>query len=497
VKTDFKKELSSKAAVFFTTFLWLLLTGCISVSNFQAWDGPAEFEGQGGAFTTKDGIDIYSVGTPKRKCRIIGVIGTSTMSSAEMMALFGNSWSASKLVKEAKARGGNAVILASDRTQFLGWVSGGTATAYQNGNTATAYGSSYTTANVSRDQVAVLVKYVFDSTSIPETKQTIDLNVQQVTAFPTGSNALTAYSARELEEIRAKAEKGDATAQFLVGRQYASGVGVSQDSVEAVKWYLKSAEQGNAVAQFYLGACYDFATGVAKDYSEARKWYLKAADQGSAWAQFNIGCLYLYGEGVTEDNVEAVKWYRKAAEQGLAAAQKNLGTCYANGNGVPLDYVEAAKWSRLAADQGDAQAQYNVGLCYSNGHGVAQDYTEAVKWYRKAANQGYATAQYNIGVCCRDGTGAAQDYSEAVRWFRKAAEQGDAPAQNNLGACYTSGIGVIKDYVQAYKWDNLAAAQGVKIASQFLSTLEQSMTPEQIAEGQRLVREFKSHKATE
>jgi len=137
----------------------LLLTGCISTSNFQSWSGPAEFEGQGGAFTTKDGIDIYSAGAPRRKCRILGIIDTSTMSSAEMMVLFGNAWSASALVKEAKARGGDAVILTDDRNRLLGWSTSGSATAYQHGNTGTAYGSAQTSANVSRDRVAVLVKY--------------------------------------------------------------------------------------------------------------------------------------------------------------------------------------------------------------------------------------------------------------------------------------------------------------------------------------------------
>jgi hypothetical protein len=41
----------------------LALTGCISTSHFQSWSGQQEFEGKGGAFVTKDGIDIYSVGT--------------------------------------------------------------------------------------------------------------------------------------------------------------------------------------------------------------------------------------------------------------------------------------------------------------------------------------------------------------------------------------------------------------------------------------------------
>lgn len=158
METHFKK-LNCRAGVFFAALLSLPLTGCISVSHYRAWNGPAEFEGRGGAFITKDGIDIYSSGEPF-KCRILGVIDTSTMSSAQMMVLFGDSWSASKLVKEAKAHGGNAVVLTSDRLQVLGWVSSGTATAYQYGNTATAYGSSQTSANVSRERVAVLVKYV-------------------------------------------------------------------------------------------------------------------------------------------------------------------------------------------------------------------------------------------------------------------------------------------------------------------------------------------------
>lgn len=138
----------------------VVLTGCISISNFSAWNGPAEFEGQGGAFTTKDGIDIYTAGTPNKRCRILGVINTSTMSTAEMMVLFGNGWSVSTLVKEAKRQGGDAVILADDRARILGWTSSGAATAYQTGSTATAYGSSQTSANVSRDRVAVLVKYL-------------------------------------------------------------------------------------------------------------------------------------------------------------------------------------------------------------------------------------------------------------------------------------------------------------------------------------------------
>ena len=128
----------------------VMLSGCISTSHFQAWSGPPDFEGQGGAFTTIDGIDIYSIGEPKKKCRILGVINTSTMSRAELMALFGNSWSTSAMVKEAKARGGNAVILIGDKAQM--WTT--------SGNDANGNSQIHTDAN--RDRIAVLVKYMGD-----------------------------------------------------------------------------------------------------------------------------------------------------------------------------------------------------------------------------------------------------------------------------------------------------------------------------------------------
>ena len=116
---------------------------------------------------------------------------------------------------------------------------------------------------------------------------------------------------------------------------------------------------------------------------------------------------------------------------------------------------------------------------------------EAVKWYRKAAEQNHAEAQYNLGVCYSNGQGVAKDEVEAVKWYRKAAEQNFAAAQYNLGVCYYKGEGVAKDYVEAYKWLLLAARQGDEDAKKNITMLESKLTPEQIAEGQKLARDFK------
>ena len=73
---------------------------------------------------------------------------------------------------------------------------------------------------------------------------------------------------QSVEEIKAKAEKGDAGAQVNLGNCYAEGRGVPQDNAEAVKWFRKAADQGNAGAQVNLGSCYAEGLGA---YSGANR----------------------------------------------------------------------------------------------------------------------------------------------------------------------------------------------------------------------------------
>lgn len=95
------------------------------------------------------------------------------------------------------------------------------------------------------------------------------------------------------------------------------------------------------------------------------------------------------------------------------------------------------------------------------------------------------------------GQGVPQEHAEAVKWYRRAAEQGHAHAQQSLGLKYFLGQGVPQGYVQVHMWLNLAASRlspgtdhdnAVKARDDFLA---QRMTPAQIAEAQRLAREWK------
>ncbi len=118
------------------------------------------------------------------------------------------------------------------------------------------------------------------------------------------------------------------------------------------------------------------------------------------------------------------------------------------------------------------------------------DYATALKEWRPLAEQGHAEAQYNLGLMYDQGQGVPKDYQAAMKWYRLAADPGQAEAQSNLGVMYSKGQGVPQDYVQAHMWVSLAAAQSKESYRKSRDILAERMTPAQLAEAQRLAREW-------
>ena len=113
----------------------------------------------------------------------------------------------------------------------------------------------------------------------------------------------------------------------------------------------------------------------------------------------------------------------------------------------------------------------------------------------KAAEQGESDAQVNLGLMYKLGKGMMQDDVEAEKWYRKAAEQGSAFAQFKLGMLYQEGEGVPQDYVLAHLWFNLAASRAApenkKVLTDSRDRIASRMSSAQLAEAQRLAREWK------
>ena len=104
-------------------------------------------------------------------------------------------------------------------------------------------------------------------------------------------------TAQTIDQIRSKADAGDAYSQYLMGWSYANG-----------------------------------ANGVKADYSQALPWFKKAGANGYAAAAYYVGWMFYYGEGVHQNLNEASGWFQKATDLGMNEAAKMVLAC---SNGVP------------------------------------------------------------------------------------------------------------------------------------------------------------------
>jgi len=141
----------------------------------------------------------------------------------------------------------------------------------------------------------------------------------------------------------------------------------------------------------------------------------------------------------------------------------------------------------VAGALGSAWADWDDGVAAY----AAGDYATAYREWFLIAERGDAKAQYNLGVIHANGKGVPKNYAEAVKWYRKAAEYGHAGAQFGLGSGYFLGRGVPEDYIKAYMWLLLANGQGHEKAVKGLDVIKEKMTPAQLAEAEKLAREWK------
>jgi uncharacterized protein len=199
------------------------------------------------------------------------------------------------------------------------------------------------------------------------------------------------------------------------------------------------------------------------------------------------------------DYAAAFQLFRALADHGNAEAQYNLAAMYVSGRGTPQDDGQAMHWFQKSAGQGHILAQYSLGVGYENGRGVEKNHVAAMSWYFQAASQGLAAAQNNLGFMLATGEGGVPtNYDDALKWYRKAAGQGLAVAQFSLGVMYQNGQGVPQDLVQAHKWASLAVAgfppsetETRNRAVSVRDLVAGKMTSAEIAEAQRLAREWK------
>ncbi|CAG8566925.1 18302_t:CDS:2 [Dentiscutata erythropus] len=173
----------------------------------------------------------------------------------------------------------------------------------------------------------------------------------------------------------------------LLGLFYRWNIGTAENN--NISTLIDAANKGDAIAQYFVGRCYSEGWNTDKDKKKAIEWYTKAADNECAVAEHILG-EYYYKLG---KYTKAFDFLKRAVENGNFKALNTLGLCYQRGQGTDTNVVEGFKSFGKAAIWGLPISQYELGNCYEYGIGTEINLDQALYWYQKAAG---ANPNYQI-----------------------------------------------------------------------------------------------------
>jgi TPR repeat protein len=193
------------------------------------------------------------------------------------------------------------------------------------------------------------------------------------------------WAQTDIDQLRARAERGEISAELTLAQAYFMGKGVPKDPAEAARWFRKAANQGEPQSERILGLMYKAGSaGLPKDEAQAASWFRKAAGQGDSLAQAELGELFENGRGgLAKDDAEAMSWYRKAADQGnIAALNAAARLCVTSLNAQVRDPNLGVEYARkaVAADGKNPVYLSTLALAYS----VEGQFSDAVEAQQQA-----------------------------------------------------------------------------------------------------------------
>lgn len=107
-------------------------------------------------------------------------------------------------------------------------------------------------------------------------------------------------------------------------------------------------ERGDPSAQFMVGAMYFYGRGLARDDGSAAIMFHKAAAQGNPEGQLAFGSLLLYGVGLRQDIVKSHMWLSIASETANQAVAFQAASLLAHAEKLmtPAEIQDARKLAR-------------------------------------------------------------------------------------------------------------------------------------------------------
>ncbi|KAJ2731575.1 ERAD-associated protein [Coemansia sp. BCRC 34962] len=276
--------------------------------------------------------------------------------------------------------------------------------------------------------------------------------------------------------LRLSELSGNATAQYMVGFFYATGLGsVEQRNGYSLLYTALAAMQGYGPAEVTLAFRYASGVGAAMSCAEAlvhyqavarsaMRYYLSGPPLGRhmpgyrAWLSDDRGGVYGVRTGpyslhktVTRTSFnELIEYHLFNARSGDVKACLTLVDLYYHGHRFARqDFGKARKYlveitGRLFTKQGElrkgltqaeastaAQAAGMMGIMSWRGEGSAADTAVALRWLSVGASMGHATSLNALGMMYQSGVQVTKDTERATELFKQAAEKQHQGGQVN------------------------------------------------------------------
>lgn len=205
---------------------------------------------------------------------------------------------------------------------------------------------------------------------------------------------------------------------------------------EAFSWLKKSVELKNVFGEINLGRLYENGIGVEENTTEALRYYLRAFKQGSSFAQDNLYRFLKLHLFEVHENGCSIQWVSECdygaladaleadADKGVPIAQLNLGYMYHHGLGRQKSLVKAREcYQRLISSNGSykSYAMNFLGDVYQEGCDAipANDHT-AFEWWKQSSKAKNHLGHCNVGVAYNRGLGVSEEKALAINYYKRA-----------------------------------------------------------------------------
>lgn len=286
-----------------------------------------------------------------------------------------------------------------------------------------------------------------------------------------------------LSHFEESAQTGNEYGQLFAGLLHAIGLGdTEQNRVKSFVYFQQAATQwNNPVAQYAMGMQYLTGLGIQQNTQFGLNALTIAAESGWTEAKVQLAHEYHYGRhGVPLDPNMAIYWYTRVIKQDINCRRDAL-FLFGN-NDIRIDFesdedkVQIAQpkrsmyresplqihderdpfsylfyWDTMCDDPSVALTQSHVGIGLVDLE-TATDYKTCLENWKLALKGASPIASYYLGVLYKRGLGAPIDYVAAMTFFKQAYKWGYDLALFEVGRLYyKGGYGLYPDAELAFR----------------------------------------------